>query len=234
MDERRQLAQELDEIQQLVKELEIHYEQYFAGIERREPYNKRKDIVRRIRHFTNRHIVWTDLKFRYQSIASRFMSYGQYWDRILRLIDEGKYHRHTAKLNATAPLVRPDRTTTIDPIAEADKLQQELSQARKTCGLSGEGPSAEKVANYLANQREKIRARYGDKPVFVDIEPITYTLNPSLLRSAITRQTKAIIASNLFGQAVARSKPHNYCLSPLCLEPPADSSPLATTATEKT
>jgi len=40
----------------------------------------------------------------------------------------------------------------------------------------------------------------GAKPVFVDIEPITYTLNPSLLRSAITRNTKAIIASNLFGQ----------------------------------
>ncbi len=43
-------------------------------------------------------------------------------------------------------------------------------------------------------------ALLGAKPVFVDIEPITYTLNPSLLRSAITRQTKAIIASNLFGQ----------------------------------
>ncbi|MCD6583014.1 MAG: hypothetical protein J7K90_14560 [Desulfuromusa sp.] len=170
MDERRQLAQELDEIQQLIKELEIHYEKYFAGIERREPYNQRKDIVRRIRHFTNRHIVWTDLKFRYQSIASRFMSYGQYWDRILRLIDEGKYHRHTAKLNATPPLARPDRTTTIDPSVEANKLQQELSYARKTCGLSGEGPSTEKVANYLADQREKIRARYGDKPVVFSID----------------------------------------------------------------
>jgi UDP-2-acetamido-2-deoxy-ribo-hexuluronate aminotransferase len=43
-------------------------------------------------------------------------------------------------------------------------------------------------------------ALLGAKPVFVDIEPITYTLNPSLLRTAITRQTKAIIASNLFGQ----------------------------------
>ena len=170
MDERRQLAQELDEIQQLVKELEIHYEQYFAGIERREPYNKRKDIVRRIRHFTNRHIVWTDLKFRYQSIASRFMSYGQYWDRILRLIDEGKYHRHTAKLNATPPLVRSDRTKPVDLKAEATKLQQELSHARKTCGVSGGEPSAEKVASYLAKQREKIRARYGDKPVVFSVD----------------------------------------------------------------
>ena len=170
MDERRQLIQELDEIQQAVKELEIRYEQYFAGIERREPYNERKAIVRRIRHFTNRHIVWTDLKFRYQSIASRFMSYGQYWDRILRLIDEGKYHRHTSKLKTTATASPASKISIIDPKKEAVKIQLELSQARKTCGLTGDGPSAEKVANYLANQREKIRARYGDKPVEFSID----------------------------------------------------------------
>jgi len=170
MDERRQLAQELDEIQQQVKELEIHYEQYFAGIEKREPYNERKELSRRIRQFTNRHIVWTDLKFRYQGIASRLMSYGQYWDRILRLIDEGKYHRHTAKLNAKSPQSLASKPKPVDPKAEAAKLQQELIQARKNCGLSGEGPSTEKVANFLASQREKIRARYGDKPVEFSID----------------------------------------------------------------
>ncbi|MDA3902650.1 MAG: hypothetical protein PF441_04270 [Desulfuromusa sp.] len=170
MDERRQLGQELDEIQQQIKKLEIQYEQYFAGIERREPYNERKDIARQIRHFTNRHIVWTDLKFRYQSIASRFMSYGQYWDRILRLIDEGKYHRHTTKLNTTALAIRADRTKNIDSKAEAAKLQQELSRARNTYGLSGDGPSAEKVADFLAAQREKVRSRYGDKPVEFSID----------------------------------------------------------------
>ena len=170
MDERRQLAQELDEIQQQIKELEIHDEQYFAGIEKREPYQERKDIARKIRHFTNRHIVWTDLKFRYQGIASRLMSYGQYWDRILRLIDEGKYHRHTSKLKTTSSQSPSRKVKAIDPKVEAAKLQQELSQARKTCGLSGAGPSAEKVATFLATQREKIRSRYGDKPIEFSID----------------------------------------------------------------
>ena len=168
MDERRQLAQELDDIQQAIKELEIHYEQYFAGIEKREPYNERKNIARRIRHFTNRHIVWTDLKFRYQGITSRFMSYGQYWDRIIRLIDEGKYHRHTSRLKTAAP--PPEETKSADPKIEATRLQQQLSQARKSCGLSGNAPSAEKVAAFLAAQREKIRARYGDKAVEFSVD----------------------------------------------------------------
>ncbi len=168
MDERHQIAHELDEIQQLLKELEIRYEQYFAGIERREPLNDRKEIARRIRHFTNRHIVWTDLKFRYQGIASRFMSYGQYWDRILRLMDEGKYHRHVAKAQSTTA-ARTNKNPP-DPAAEANRLQQELSKARKNCGLSGDAPSAEKVARFLASQREKIRERYGDKPVEFSID----------------------------------------------------------------
>jgi hypothetical protein len=170
MDERRSLAQEIDEIQQQLKELVIHYEQYFVGVEKQEPYNDRKDLARRIRNFTNRHIVWTDLKFRYQGIASRFMSYRQYWDRILRLIDEGKYHRHTAKLNAPPISIRSTKTKTLDPHFEAKKIQQQLSQARKACGAPGDDPSTEKVADFLAAQREKIQSRYGDKPVEFSID----------------------------------------------------------------
>ena len=167
MDEKRSLAYELDEIQQELKELEIRYEQYFAGIERREPYNERKDLARRLRQFTNRHIVWTDLKFRYQAMASRFMSYGQYWDRILRLIDEGKYHRHKSKIK---PPASGTTATRLSPKDEAITLQKELSEARKTLGLSGAAPSTDAVEVFLAAQREKIRARYGDKPIKFSID----------------------------------------------------------------
>src|SRR5438045_4736302 len=40
----------------------------------------------------------------------------------------------------------------------------------------------------------------GAKPVFVDIDERTYTLDPNLLERAITRRTKAIIPVHLFGQ----------------------------------
>jgi dTDP-4-amino-4,6-dideoxygalactose transaminase len=41
----------------------------------------------------------------------------------------------------------------------------------------------------------------GAKPVFVDIDERTYTLDPAGLEDAITRRTKAIIPVHLFGQA---------------------------------
>ena len=43
-------------------------------------------------------------------------------------------------------------------------------------------------------------ALLGAKLVFVDIDPISYNIDPRLIESAITKKTKAIIAVSLFGQ----------------------------------
>lgn len=42
----------------------------------------------------------------------------------------------------------------------------------------------------------------GARPVFIDINPRTYNLNPELLEEAITEKTKAIIPVHTFGQTV--------------------------------
>lgn len=39
----------------------------------------------------------------------------------------------------------------------------------------------------------------GAKPVFVDIDPLTFNLNPALIEAAITERTKAIMPVHLFG-----------------------------------
>ena len=43
-------------------------------------------------------------------------------------------------------------------------------------------------------------ARVGAKPVFVDIDPKTYNVNPSLIKKAVTKKTKAIMPVHLYGQ----------------------------------
>ena len=43
-------------------------------------------------------------------------------------------------------------------------------------------------------------ARSGAKPVFADIDPKTFNINPELIEAALTKNTKAIMPVHLFGQ----------------------------------
>ncbi|HKU79757.1 MAG TPA: DegT/DnrJ/EryC1/StrS family aminotransferase [Rhodanobacteraceae bacterium] len=65
----------------------------------------------------------------------------------------------------------------------------------------GIGPGDEVIMpgfTYIATA--ETAALLGAKPVYVDIDPRTYNVDPALLEAAITPRTKAIIAVSLFGQ----------------------------------
>ncbi|PLX86859.1 MAG: hypothetical protein C0618_08145 [Desulfuromonas sp.] len=161
MKDRKQIARDLDSLQARLKDLELQYERYFSGAEKREPYRERIDLTRQLRQYGTRLIVQTDLKFRYHGLTSRLASYAQYWDRILRQIDEGKFHRHLTRTSAPAPAATGSTT----PLKEAKQLHAELLAARQRCGLDPQAPSAEKIASALAAQREKLKDKVGDRPI---------------------------------------------------------------------
>lgn len=65
----------------------------------------------------------------------------------------------------------------------------------------GIGPGDEVITpgfTYIATAETV--ALLGAKPLYVDIDPRTYNLNPDLLEAAITPRTKAIIPVSLYGQ----------------------------------
>ena len=65
----------------------------------------------------------------------------------------------------------------------------------------GIGPGDEVITpgfTYIATAETV--ALLGAKPVYVDIDPRTYNLNPTMLEAAITSKTKAIIPVSLYGQ----------------------------------
>ena len=64
----------------------------------------------------------------------------------------------------------------------------------------------------------------GAKPVFVDIDPVTYTMDPDLLETTITSQTKAIVPVHLYGHSapmeeiLAIAKEYGLCVIEDCAQ----------------
>jgi hypothetical protein len=163
---RTDVEAELHLIEKEFKALEIGYEQYFMGIERFEPAKERQILTLRLRRMVNVYIPQTDLRFRLQGLAGRMQSYAAYWDRILRLIEEGRYERqrsHMRWAEQFKPKVVADNVAPIEAVDPLESIYRELVQAHETCQLAA--PKREQVEGFLKRQAEAIRERFGDRSV---------------------------------------------------------------------
>jgi hypothetical protein len=162
MDERRSLGKLLNQLEENLKQLQIRYEQHFAGIEKREPVKDRELAARQLYQFVNRRIIQTDLRFKCQNLATRFHSYCNYWDRTLRLIEEGRYHKGTGRATPLppAPAVKPPPSD-----SNMDHVYNDLVKAHAAAGSGSPLPGKEKVAAFLEQQKIKLREKYGDREV---------------------------------------------------------------------
>jgi len=164
MHDRDTIDRELSALEQSQRELEILYEQYFAGIEKREPVKTRENLAMRLRRFSNRRIMQTDLRFRYQSLATRHHSYSGHWDRILRQMDEGRYPRHLQRTAAetTNP---PDVATAPERHDEVESVYRQMLEISRQANGGVPLPDRQQLAAFLERQKEKIREKFGDREV---------------------------------------------------------------------
>lgn len=163
MNDREHISRALAKIEQDMKELEIRYEQYFAGVEKREPIKDREKLAILLRRFVNRRITQTDLRFKSQNLATRFHSYRGYWDRILRLMDEGRYVRHIPRSEAGTGVEKHEKPA--DGGDKIDAVYRDLLEACKACRIEGRIPDKQQVAAFLERQKATLQKKFGDREV---------------------------------------------------------------------
>jgi len=130
-----------------------------------------------------------DLKSQYQRLKADIDA------GIQRVLDHGQY------------ILGPEVAELEEKLAAYTGAKHCISVANGTDALQiaqmalGIGPGDEVITpgfTYIATAETV--ALLGAKPVYVDIDPRTYNLDPKLLEAAITPRTKAIIPVSLYGQ----------------------------------
>ena len=153
-------------LEQSLNELIIKYEQYFLGLEKREPLKLCEEVERYVRRYANVPIINTMLKFKYNALVARFSSYRQHWNRITRLIEDGKYSRDRYKmerhLGKAAEPAAAARAAASSPL---EQVYQQYIEARKSCNLPTDNITREMVISALDKQKHSITHKYGTERI---------------------------------------------------------------------
>ncbi|MBC8018340.1 MAG: hypothetical protein H7X83_07470 [Verrucomicrobia bacterium] len=161
------VAEDLTKLEHQLKELITRYEQYFVGLEKREPLPLLADVEKMARRYANVPINNTMYKHKYTMLVARLNTYREHWNRILRLIEDGKYSRdrfiRDLHLRQRAKVVHTREEHVQHPHhdTELDRIFYELRDARKACHLPVEKLSRELVATTIEKSKAALIARLG-------------------------------------------------------------------------
>lgn len=164
------LAEDLTILENQLKELITRYEQYFVGIEKREPLTLLGSVEKIVRRYAHTPINNTMNKYRYTTLVARLNTYREHWGRILRLIEEGKYSRdrfirdlHLRQNDKKAAHHEEGQEERHKPAhdPELDRIFHELREARKACHLPVDKLSIELVAATIEKSKAALAARLG-------------------------------------------------------------------------
>ncbi|WP_026510189.1 UDP-4-amino-4,6-dideoxy-N-acetyl-beta-L-altrosamine transaminase [Butyrivibrio sp. LC3010] len=91
-------------------------------------------------------------------------------------------------------------------------LTNDTAALHTACVIAGVGPGDEVITTPLTFMASANCALYcGAKPVFADINPKTYQIDPKSIREHITEKTKAIVAVDYTGQVVEVEEIRKIC-----------------------
>lgn len=170
-----EIVVQIDRLEREMGELKHEYEQYFLGLVRMEPAQKRKELQSLILRLGNRQIVNSALRFRFQQLRSRFNTFQTYWNRILHEIETGRYKREERRYEMRqrqTPSERTDEESAPTPEPEAPRedprvrtLYESFVSSRRQTGERTDNVTVDRLAQFISQQEEQLRSRYGDRQI---------------------------------------------------------------------
>ena len=170
------LAEALDTVDEDLTNLQILYEKYFLGIDRKPPDLQRKSVSKRLREMRSTTVKNTGLKFRINTLFAKLISYERMWDRTLREIEDGTYKRDVFKAKyriaqreakeKAAPEAAPPPPQKLELSDEKlRRLYDTYLVARQRTGEPTDGISYESVASRIRAQVPQLMEKHKAKNI---------------------------------------------------------------------
>jgi hypothetical protein len=157
--------EDLEVLSRKLMSLKLAYEQYFLGSRPREPIMEAEEVRKLVVIYSNEAIKNTAMRFKFNSIVSRYQAFKRQWTDTLRKIENGTYSRHQfkAKLHERPAETAPE--TAARPPQQRKEVFEALVEARQACGQGVDGLTPAKLNEILDRQERELSKRYGDSQV---------------------------------------------------------------------
>ncbi len=171
-----QIKTDINEIEKKIEQLKIDYEKFFLGITNREPIVLKNQLIQLIKKHATTNFNNVMLSFKYKNLLARFLTYQEYWNRVLKLIEEGKNPKDYRKVYEKY-IVEAEKN-----ILPSEKEQPQVSEVSDDRLLSlynrysallqqknKKAPPLESFRKTIDDYQKKIKSKYGEN-VKVDFD----------------------------------------------------------------
>jgi hypothetical protein len=84
------IEEDLARLEKALRQLQIDWEKFFGGVERRPPTDQRSRVEAMLRKYASAEIRNSTLRFRYQGLQARYNTFNELWNKKLRALEEGR------------------------------------------------------------------------------------------------------------------------------------------------
>jgi hypothetical protein len=175
------LEEDLVTLEQSIRLLQIEWEKFFGGVERKPPTDLKGRVEGLIRKYAYGEMRNNTDRFRYQTLTARYNTFSELWAKRLRALEEGRVAGlHGPKAAAVAPppppAVRrpapPGQVRVQDPQRDTEAVRSlfdSFLEVRKQAGESG-AVKFESFQKIVTQQAARILAEKGAQAVEFRLE----------------------------------------------------------------
>lgn len=160
---------DLSELDYDVGELKKNYELYFQGINKIPPERDFVKVQSTMRRYRAEWTTNTAIKFRLSALVSKFQAFSRYWNRVMKEIEEGRYHRDLFKADMRVGKVTSPTSVKAKSITEDDErisdLHKKFMMARLECSQGVEGMTMEKLKASIEKSLPQLQKKYPGKKI---------------------------------------------------------------------